>query len=42
MNISKIKEIQKILSTSIKNINNEIIKRDRKLKFQEILYWFYL
>lgn len=38
MNISKIKEIQKILSTSIKNINNEIIKRDRKLKFQEILY----
>ena len=38
MNISEIKEIQKILSTSIKNINNEIIKRDRKLKFQEILY----
>jgi hypothetical protein len=38
MNISKIKEIQKILSTNIKNINNEIIKRDRKLKFEEILY----
>jgi hypothetical protein len=33
MNISKIKEIQKILSTNIKNINNEIIKRDRKLKW---------
>ena len=38
MDISKIKEIQKILSTNIKNINNEIIKRDRKLKFEEILY----
>ena len=38
MDISKIREIQKILNTNIKNINNEIIKRDRKLKFEEILY----
>ena len=38
MNILKIKELQKILNTNIKNINNKIIIRDRKIKFEEILY----
>ena len=38
MNILKIKELQKILNTNIKNINNKIILRDRKIKFEEILY----
>ena len=33
MNILKIKELQKILNTNIKNINNKIIIRDRKIKF---------
>lgn len=42
MNILKIKELQKILNTNIKNINNKIIIRDRKIKFEEILYgWIY-
>ena len=30
MNILKIKELQKILNTNIKNINNKIVIRDRK------------
>ena len=38
MDILKIKELQKILNTKIKNINNKIIKRDRKIDFKEILY----
>ena len=38
MDILKIKELQKILNTNIKNINNKIIKRDRKINFKEILY----
>jgi len=38
MDILNIRKIQKILNTNINNINKEIIKRDRKLKFEEILY----
>ena len=38
MNILKIKELQKLLNINIKNINNKIIIRDRKIKFEEILY----
>lgn len=38
MDILKIKELQKILNTNIKNINDKIIKRDRKINFKEILY----
>jgi len=38
MDILKIKELQKILNINIKNINNKIIKRDRKINFREILY----
>ena len=38
MNILKIKELQKILNINIKNINNKIILRERKIKFEEILY----
>ena len=38
MNIFKIKELQKILNINIKNINDKIIIRDRKIKFEEILY----
>jgi hypothetical protein len=38
MDIQKIKELQKILSTNIKNINNKIILRNRKINFKEILY----
>jgi len=37
MNILKIKELQKLLNINIKNINNKIIIRDRKIKFEEIL-----
>ena len=38
MDILKIKELQKILNSNIKNINDKIIKRDRKINFKEILY----
>ena len=38
MNIFKIKELQKILNINIKNINDKIIIRDRKIKFEEIIY----
>ena len=38
MNITQIKNIQKILKNSINNINQQIIIRDRKLNFNEILY----
>ena len=38
MNIIKIKELQKIFNTNIKNINDKIIERNRKLNFKEILY----
>ena len=38
MDILKIKELQKILNINIKNINDKIIKRDRKINFREILY----
>jgi len=38
MDILKIKELQKILNTNIKNINDKIIKRDRKINFKKILY----
>jgi len=38
MDIQKIKELQKILNTNIKNINNKIILRNRKINFKEILY----
>jgi len=38
MDILKIKELQKILNTNIKNINNKIIKRNRKINFKDILY----
>ena len=38
MNIFKIKELQKILNINIKNINDKIIIRDRKIQFEEILY----
>lgn len=38
MDIQKIKELQKILNTNIKNINNRIILRNRKINFKEILY----
>jgi hypothetical protein len=37
MNIQKIKELQKILNINIKNINNKIILRNRKINFKEIL-----
>jgi len=40
MDILKIKELQKILNTNIKNINNKIIKRNRKINFKDILYRF--
>jgi len=38
MNIDKIKKFQKILNSNIKNINNKIIKRNRKLDFKDIIY----
>ena len=38
MNIDNIKTFQKILNTDIKNINNKIIKRNRKINFKDILY----
>ena len=38
MNIIQIKNIQKILKSSINNINQQIIVRERKLNFNEILY----
>jgi hypothetical protein len=38
MDIQKIKELQKILNINIKNINNKIILRNRKINFKEILY----
>ena len=38
MDIIKIKELQKIFNTNIKNINDKIIERNRKLNFKEILY----
>ena len=38
MNIFKIKELQKILNINIKNINDKIIIRDIKIKFEEIIY----
>ncbi len=38
MDIQKIKELQKILNTNIKNINNKIILRNRKINFKKILY----
>ena len=38
MNIDKIKTFQKILNNNIKNINNKIIKRNRKIDFKDIIY----
>jgi len=38
MNIDKIKKFQKILNSNIKNINNKIIKRNRKIDFKDIIY----
>jgi hypothetical protein len=38
MNIDKIKNFQKILNNNIKNINNKIIKRNRKIDFRDIIY----
>ena len=38
MNIDKIKTFQKILNNNIKNINNKIIKRNRKINFKDIIY----
>jgi hypothetical protein len=38
MDILKIKELQKILRININNINDKIIKRDRKINFKDILY----
>jgi len=38
VNFDKIKTFQKILNTDIKNINNKIIKRNRKINFKDILY----
>ena len=38
MNITQIKNIQKILKNSINNSNQQIIIRDCKLNFNEILY----
>ena len=38
MDIKKIKDLQKILNDKIKDINNKIIIRDRKINFKEILY----
>ena len=38
MDIQKIKELQKILNINIKNINDKIVLRDRKINFKEILY----
>ena len=38
MNIDKIKIFQKILNNNIKNINNKIIKRNRKIDFKDIIY----
>jgi hypothetical protein len=37
MDILKIKELQKILNINIENINNKIIKRDRKINFRDQL-----
>jgi len=38
MNIDKIKSFQKILNNNIKNINNKIVKRNRKINFKDIIY----
>ena len=38
MNIVNIKNFQNILNNNIKNINNKIIKRERKIDFRHILY----
>ena len=38
MNFDKIKMFQKILNNNIKNINNKIIKRNRKIDFKDIIY----
>jgi hypothetical protein len=38
MNIVNIKNFQNILNNNIKNINNKIIKRERKIDFRYILY----
>lgn len=38
MNIDKIKTFQKILNINTKNINNKIIKRNRKINFKDIIY----
>lgn len=38
MNIDKIKNFQRILNKDIKNINNKIIKRNRKIDFKDIIY----
>ena len=40
MNIVNIKNFQNILNNNIKNINNKIIKRERKIDFRHILYGF--
>ena len=38
MNIVNIKNFKNILNNNIKNINNKIIKRERKIDFRHILY----
>ena len=38
MNIDKIKTFKKIFNNNIKNINNKIIKRNRKIDFKYIIY----
>ena len=38
MNFNKIKSFKKILKDNINNINKKIIKRNRKINFNEILY----
>ena len=38
MNIDKINFFQKNLNTNIKNINNKIIKRNRKINLKDIIY----
>lgn len=42
MNINKIRIFQNILKTNIKNINDNIIVRNRKIDFKDILYDLYL